>query len=206
MKPDLHEREHHDLLACRLGRLVLVVVVDRIERRRVEVLGDELCRHRRAVHVHPGDLVGIGAGPLGDLGEVELVAVARCDADLLALQALEIGDAGALEHEQRVRRLRVDDGDGLHRHVLARPCSHDGGQVGNAEVEAAARKLGDGVARAVAARDGHVYAFSGEDAFLPAAVVHGVLAGRDPVGLEADFVLRQGRCGDTERQGGKSDH
>jgi hypothetical protein len=86
LKPTSTNGQHDDLLAGGLGRLVLVVVVDRVEGRRVEVLGDQLRCHRRAVHADPGDLAGIGAGALGDLGEVELVAVARRDADLLALR------------------------------------------------------------------------------------------------------------------------
>src|SRR5262245_1726999 len=103
LEANLDERQHDDLLARRLGRLVLVIVVDRVERCRVQILGNQLRGHRRAIHVDPGDFVGIGAGALGDLGEIELVTVARRNPDLLALEALEAGDPGALQHKQRVR-------------------------------------------------------------------------------------------------------
>ena len=125
LEADLDEGQRDDLLAGRLRRLVDVVMVDRIERRGVDVLGDQLRRHRGGVHVHPDDLARIGAGFFRDLGKIEFVAVARRDADLLAFQPLEVGDAGALEHEQRVRRLAIERRDGLDRHVLARP----GGQT-----------------------------------------------------------------------------
>src|SRR5262245_36182061 len=99
LEPDLDKREHNDLLASRLGRLVLIIVVDRVERCRVEILGNQLRGHRRAIHVDPGDFVRIGAGALGHLGEIELVAVARGNPDLLAFEALEAGDTGTLQHE-----------------------------------------------------------------------------------------------------------
>ena len=168
------------------------------------LLAISCARHRGAVHVHPDDLVRIGPGFLGDLGKIELVAVARRDADLLAFKPLETGDAGALQHEQRVRRLGIERRDGLDRHVLARPRGEHRGHVGDAEIERAAGELGQGVAGAVAARDRDVDAFLGEDALLPAAVVHGMLARRQPIGLETDLVggMSRGgeRCGSRRNQ------
>src|SRR5262245_14177281 len=102
LEPNLDEGQHDDLLAGRLGRLVLVIVVDRVERCRVEILGNQLRGHRCAIHVDPGDFVRIGAGALGYLGEIKLVAVARRNSDFFALEALEAGDPGALQHKQRV--------------------------------------------------------------------------------------------------------
>ena len=40
--------------------------------------------YKRQVHVHPLDLVRVGAGAARDFGEVELVAVARRDADAVS--------------------------------------------------------------------------------------------------------------------------
>src|SRR3954468_2451994 len=119
LEPDLDKWQRDDLFTRRLCGLVDVVVMDRIERRRVNVLRDQLRGHRGAVHVHPDDLARICAGFLRDLREIKFVAVAGRDADLLALKALEVGDAGALEHEQRVRRLVIERRDGFHRYVLA---------------------------------------------------------------------------------------
>src|SRR5262245_18099208 len=192
LETHLNEGKHDDLLAGGFGRLILVIVVDGVEGRRVEVLGDQLRRHGRAVHAHPGDLAGIGSGALGDLGKIELVAVAGRDADLLALKPPEIRDSRTLQLEQRVWRLGVDDGNGLDRNVLARPGRHDGRHIRDAEVKGSSSKLRDGVARAVAAGDCDVDALFGENALLPAAIVHGVLARRDPIRLEADLVLGQG--------------
>src|SRR6185295_7442112 len=42
LEPHLDDREHNDLLASRFGRLVLVIVVDRIERCRIEIFGNQL--------------------------------------------------------------------------------------------------------------------------------------------------------------------
>ena len=200
LEAHLDERQRDDLLARRLGGLVDVIMVDRIERRGVDVLGDQLPGHGGRVHVHPNDLVRVGAGFLRHLGEIELVAVAGRDADLLAFEPLEVRDAGTLEHEQRVRRLGIEHRDGLDRHVLARPCGGHRRDIGDAEIERAARELRHRVARAVAARDGDVDALLGKDALLPAAVIHRVFARRQPIGLEAYLVGGGGRRGAGERR------
>src|SRR3954452_833768 len=119
LDPDLDKWQRDDLFTRRLCGLVDVVVMDRIERRRVNVLRDQLRGHRSAIHVHPDDLARICAGFLRDLREIKFVAVAGRDADLLALKALEVGDTGALKHEQRMRRLIIERRNGFHRYVLA---------------------------------------------------------------------------------------
>ena len=92
LEADGNERQRDDLLTCLHGGFVDVIFMDRIEGRRIDILGDELHRHRRTVHVGPDDLVRIGTGLGGNRGEVKAMAVARCDTDLLAFETLEIGN------------------------------------------------------------------------------------------------------------------
>jgi hypothetical protein len=88
-KPVSTKGSTSDLLAGPARRLVLVMVVDGVEGRGVHAPGDQQRRHRRGVGVRPTDAFGIGAGAACDFREVEPVAVAWCDRDALALQALE---------------------------------------------------------------------------------------------------------------------
>src|SRR5262249_41249565 len=77
--------------------------------------------------------------------------------------------------------------------------------VGDPEVERAAGELRHSVAGAVAARDRDIDAFFGKDAFLPAAVIHRVLARRQPIGLEPYLVGGGGWCGREESSGEDGD-
>ena len=151
-------------------------------------------------------LEGSVPAPFRHLGEVHPMAVAGGDPDLLAFEASEVGDPGALEHEQGVGRVGVGLHDLLDRHPGARPRGDECADVRHAEVGRPARDLGDRIAGPVAAGDVDVDALLFPEPLGPAAEVHGVFAGGDPVGLEMDLVGgERGRRG-QQQSGGARGH
>jgi hypothetical protein len=86
--------------------------------------------------------------------------------DLLAFEILGAGDAGVLEHVDRVRRPRIDDGNELGGNLIIAAAENDRSGISKPDLRGAGRDLLHRVRGPLPAHNGHIEIVLGVIAFV----------------------------------------
>jgi hypothetical protein len=126
--------------------------------------------------------------------------------DLLAFEILGAGDAGLLEHVDRVRRPRIDDGDELGGNLIIAAAENDRSGIGKPDLRDAGRDLFHRIRGPLSAHNGHIEIVLGVIAFVQGDEIIGVTSVVAEIRHERHLVggMRiarpQGTCAERREQ------